>query len=155
MCNLSLVTLKIQHQNLDWDEEFLIWLAFKGFLQSVEFKLSKMVFKSKHPLFNEQEIFSLYMSILYVSHSGHITNLLLLFKAKSRGFHLLLWFIIVVLNLLLQWCLILLQRRLILLFVALCFSSSVFLNVLSAIYGSEVPFHTGMFEGEEDGIIIH
>lgn len=47
------------------------------------------------------------------------------------------------------------QQRLIFLFVALCFSSSVFLNAISAIYGSEVPFHAGMFEGEEDGIIIH
>lgn len=46
------------------------------------------------------------------------------------------------------------QQRLILLFVALCFSSSVFLNAISAICGSEAPFHAGMFEGEEDGIII-
>lgn len=84
-----------------------------------------------------------------------ITVLLLLFKTKSRGFHLLLSFIIVLLNLLLQWCLILLQQGLILWFVALCFSSSVFLNVISIMYGSEVPFHAGMLEGEEDGIIIH
>lgn len=47
------------------------------------------------------------------------------------------------------------QQRLILLLVALPFNSSVFLNVISAIYGSEVPFHAGMFEGEEDGFIIH
>lgn len=84
-----------------------------------------------------------------------ITVLFLLFKTKSRGFHLLLSFIIVLLNLLLQWCLILLQQRLILWFVALCFSSSVFLNVISIMYGSEVPFRAGMLEGEEDGIIIH
>lgn len=90
----------------------------KGFLQSVEFfKLSKIIFKNKFPFFNKVSLAGDFTITDFQSlHENPscmklqtmlITILPLLFRTKSRVFHLLLSLIIVSLTLLLHhyWCL--------------------------------------------------
>lgn len=94
---------------------FLIWRKLKGFLQLVEFfKLSEIIFKNKFPLINSPLTGDFTITDFQSLHENPsciklqtmlITILPLLFKTKSRVFHLLLSFIIVSLTLLLQWCL--------------------------------------------------
>lgn len=93
----------------------LIWLILKGFLQSVEsFELPKIILRIEFPFFNKFSLtgdFAI-MDFQYLQENPSyiklqtmlIIILPLLFNTKSRVFHLLFSFIIVLLTLL-QWCL--------------------------------------------------
>lgn len=94
---------------------FLTWLILKGFLQSVEsFKLSKIIWRIKFPFFNKFYLTGDFTIVYFqslqensscIKHQTMLRIILpLLFNTKSRVFHLLFLFIIVLLTLL-QWCL--------------------------------------------------
>lgn len=149
MCNLSLVTIKALKQNLDCIFNDLHSKAFCSQWNSSYLNLFLKL--SILSLMNKKfSVFTWVFLCVRLCNSA--------FKTESRGFHLLLSFIIVLFNLLLQWCLSNVFNNAAKINPFVCYPLLQLFSIFkcnTCYIQFWVPFHADMFEGEEDGIITH